>query len=141
MVWKRAAPYPSFVNFDAPNRGNCTVNRGRSNTPLQALTLLNDPAYTEMAFAFADRILTDGPETGDIDRIDFALRHALARPATERETSLLVQLLSHEREILKSDPTLVTQRTTGRQTTDPLELAAWFAVANALLNLDEVICQ
>ena len=58
VVWKRAAPYPSFINFDAPDRGSCTVNRGRSNTPLQALTLLNDPAYAEMALALADRILS-----------------------------------------------------------------------------------
>ncbi|MEM7478556.1 MAG: PSD1 and planctomycete cytochrome C domain-containing protein, partial [Planctomycetota bacterium] len=53
IVLKRAAPYPSFINFDAPDRGSCTVHRDRTNTPLQALTLLNDPAYAEISLAFA----------------------------------------------------------------------------------------
>ena len=79
VVWKRAAPYPSFVNFDAPDRGSCTVNRGRSNTPLQALTLLNDPAYVEMALAFADRVLSESPSTDDRSRLQYAMKLAVAR--------------------------------------------------------------
>ena len=58
VIWRRAAPYPSFVNFDGPDRGACVVQRPRTNTPLQALTLMNDPVYTEAALALADRILT-----------------------------------------------------------------------------------
>ncbi len=143
VVWKRAAPYPSFVNFDAPNRSSCTVNRGRSNTPLQALTLLNDPAYTEMAYAFAARIITESGSTGDEERIQFAIRCALARTASSRETKILRRLIDQQRKLLVNDPTLVSKRTAGNnhENVDPTELAAWFAVANTLLNLDEVICQ
>src|SRR6185503_5796424 len=62
VVLKRAAPYPSFVNFDANNRFACRVRRPRSNTPLQALTLLNDPVYVEAAVAFAKRVLAEKPQ-------------------------------------------------------------------------------
>jgi hypothetical protein len=148
VVWKRAAPYPSFVNFDAPNRGSCTVNRGRSNTPLQALTLLNDPAYTEMAIAFAARIISESVDTSDEERIQFAVRCALARRSSKREREILTELVNHERELIKRDPSLAAKRTAGHDRiandfkgVDPVELAVWFAVANALLNLDEVICQ
>ena len=143
VVWKRAAPYPSFVNFDAPNRGSCTVNRGRSNTPLQALTLLNDPAYTEMAFALAARIIREAAEPSDEQRIQFAVRTALSRSATVQEFKILEELLDHERELINSDPSLVAKRTADNDLAgvDAEELTVWFAVANALLNLDELICQ
>ncbi len=147
VVWKRAAPYPSFINFDAPDRGSCTVRRGRSNTPLQALTLLNDPAYAEMALAMADRILSQSPRQDDAGRIDFAIRLALARAATDKEIRLLQTLLEHERAQVKNDNATIEARTKTPfadmklRTTDKAELAAWFAIANVLLNLDETISQ
>ena len=143
VVWKRAAPYPSFINFDAPNRGNCTVRRDRSNTPLQALTLLNDPAYTEMASAFARRVIREAPESTDASRIEFAVRLALARSATEQEQHLLGQLLIQERDALRDDRTAVSKRTAmaKQEPGEAFELAVWFSVCNTLLNLDEVICQ
>ncbi len=143
VVWKRAAPYPSFVNFDAPNRGNCTVSRGRSNTPLQALTLLNDPAYAEMALAFARRVVDEAPASTDQVRIEFAIRQALARSATEHEQDLLGQLLHQERESLQRDRSMVAKRVGNAILTpdEAMELATWFSVCNTLLNLDEVICQ
>ena len=147
VVWKRAAPYPSFINFDAPDRGSCTVNRGRSNTPLQALTLLNDPAYAEMALAMADRILLGSPSQDDESRIGYAVRLALAREASTYEISLLKDLLDSERRVLQRDETLVAARTKvpfkgmRLRTKDGNELAAWFAVANVLLNLDETMSQ
>src|SRR5581483_5168047 len=72
VVWKRASPYPSFMNFDANARLACTVKRSRSNTPLQALTLLNDPVDVEAAMALARRIVVEhtGPD------VDARLRHA-----------------------------------------------------------------
>ncbi|MDG2223907.1 MAG: PSD1 and planctomycete cytochrome C domain-containing protein [Rubripirellula sp.] len=147
VVWKRAAPYPSFISFDAPDRGSCTVNRGRSNTPQQALTLLNDPAYTEMSLSLADRILAERPDSSDQERIDYGFRLAVARAATTYEISVVRQLLEAERERLRANPALIQQRAKPAidamqmQTTDRAELAAWFAVANALLNLDETMSQ
>lgn len=147
VVWKRAAPYPSFINFDAPDRGTCTVSRGRSNTPLQALTLLNDPAYVEMALALADRILSESPSTDDLERARHAMRLAVAREASERELQILLNLLESERVVLKDQPQLVKARTANSvpalklRSTDMRELAAWFAVANAILNLDETMNQ
>ena len=147
VVWKRAAPYPSFINFDAPDRGSCTVDRGRSNTPLQALTLLNDPAYAEMALAMADRILHESPKDDDQSRIAYAIELALARSGSTYEISLLKDLLDSERQILKRDESLIAARTKvpfkGMKLTskDRGELAAWFAITNALLNLDETMSQ
>ena len=147
VIWKRAAPYPSFINFDAPDRGTCTVSRGRSNTPLQALTLLNDPAYVEMALAFADRVISESPSTDDRDRVRYALKLAVSRDANDEETEILMDLLSSERQELKKQPQLVKARTTVSvpslklRSDDRLELAAWFAVANAILNLDETMNQ
>jgi hypothetical protein len=147
VVWKRAAPYPSFVNFDAPDRGSCTVSRGRSNTPLQALTLLNDPAYAEMSLALADRVLSESPGQDDESRINHAIGLALARPGSSYEISLLKELLDREREAIEANAALVDERTMvpfpamQLRTTERRELAAWFAIANTLLNLDETMSQ
>jgi Protein of unknown function (DUF1553)/Protein of unknown function (DUF1549)/Planctomycete cytochrome C len=147
VVWKRAAPYPSFINFDAPDRGSCTVNRGRSNTPLQALTLLNDPAYAEMALALADRVLSESPSTEDVARITYAFELAVSRTPSTPEIELLKQLLRQERQLVSTDESLAKERTKllvptmQLRTSDHQELAAWFAIANTLLNLDETISQ
>jgi hypothetical protein len=147
VVWKRAAPYPSFINFDAPDRGSCTVQRGRSNTPLQALTLLNDPAYAEMSLALADRILSESPSSDDSSRIEYAMQLAIARKPSTHEAEILMELLRSERQVLADQPGMVQARTERPfdgmrlRCEDRQELAAWFAVANAILNLDETICQ
>lgn len=147
VICKRAALYPSFVNFDAPDRGSCTVNRSRTNTPLQALTLLNDPAYAEMALALADRVLSEAPAATDESRIDYAIRLALARTGEPHEIEVLKKLLAGERETLAGDEKMVAARTKPGfagmklRTKDKAQLAAWFAVANALLNLDETMTQ
>ncbi len=145
VVFKRAAPYPSFVNFDAPDRASCTVQRPRTNTPLQALTLLNDPAYAEMALAFADRVLRESPGDSDRERLDYAFRLAVTRPPTANEIDILSGLLRRQRETLAGDADAVQRRTEvpfggwQPETADRDELAAWFAVTNALLNLDETM--
>jgi hypothetical protein len=145
VVWKRGAPYPSFVNFDAPDRATCTVGRPRTNTPLQALTLLNDPVYAEAALALAQRTLQERPESDVNDRLEFAFRLCVARAPRERELAILRRVLEAEQQTLTRDPKLAWERLKNlpefaRPTTDePVELAAWFAVANVLLNLDETI--
>ena len=87
-IWRRNSHYPSFANFDAPDRAACVVQRDVSNTPLQALTLLNDPAYVEMAKAFAKRIAQEGGNTLE-DKIEWAFRTALSRIPREPEKQLL----------------------------------------------------
>ncbi|MGB7343964.1 MAG: DUF1553 domain-containing protein, partial [Pirellulaceae bacterium] len=119
--------------------------RGRTNTPLQALTLLNDPAYAEMALAMADRVLRETVGQSDSERLTFAMRLAVARDATDAEIDILKRLLQQERLRVESDAALVKQRTAVPiesmmlHTEDKTELAAWLAVANAILNLDETI--
>ena len=82
VVLKRGSPYPSFVTFDATERMTCVTRRSRSNTPLQSLVLLNDPVYTEAAFAFARRILSDSPGDTDTSRIGYGFRIAVSRQPT-----------------------------------------------------------
>ncbi len=145
VVWRRAAPYPSFINFDAPDRAACTVQRPRTNTPLQALTLLNDPAYAEMAVALAQRMLTEAPSGEPRAVAEFGLKLCAARQPRRDEIETLVQLYTQERKRIANEPGLAVNRMTNmlprlRQYDDNLqELAAWFAVANVLLNLDETI--
>ncbi len=128
VVWKRSAPYPSFVNFDANSRLACRVQRPRSNTPLQALTLINDPVYVEAATAFARRVLTELPNGDDTTRIQYAFRLAVSRPARPEEIRVLQELLDEERTARKNRPQSAQA-----------ELAAWTAVTTTLLNLDETI--
>jgi hypothetical protein len=120
-VWKRGSPYPSFVNFDATARNACTVRRSRSNTPLQALTLLNDPVYVEAARALAARVLRERPDTTVPARIHHAFQLCLARLPSP------VELAALERLHAQQSAAHVTPAT------------AWQAVAAALLNLDETI--
>ncbi len=147
VICKRAAPYPSFITFDAPNRGGCTVQRSRSNTPLQALTLLNDRAYSEMALAFADRILVEAEEESDAARMTWAMKLAVARTPSQQEVTLLLELLNNERQRLINHPKQIEQRIklkapgTKFYTEDDAEIAAWFSIANTILNLDETMTQ
>jgi hypothetical protein len=87
-LWRRNSHYPSFANFDAPDRTACVVQRDVSNTPLQSLTLLNDPVYVEMAKAFGKRIEKEGGEFLD-EQIGWAFQTALARAPRESESQLL----------------------------------------------------
>ena len=141
IVYRRAAPYPSMVNFDAPDRGACTVQRPRTNTPLQALTLLNDPAYGEMALALADRILTESSEASLDARIDYAMKLACGRKATAKEKVTLSafvtsrQLTAAQAKVIVAGASSVYKA----QHPDVVELATWYFVGNVLLNLDETI--
>ena len=121
VVLKRGAPNPSFVNFDASARMACVVKRSRSNTPLQALTLLNDPVYVEAAQAFATRVLREKLNAPLPDQITHAFRLALARTPTPTELTVLTHL--HQTQLDNGAP-LPT---------------AWTALTTTLLNLDECI--
>src|SRR5690606_6801839 len=91
-IWKRSFLHPSLLAFDAPTREECTAERTRSNTPLQALVLLNDSTYVEAARVFAERIVREGGVQVS-DRLDWAFRQALSRDVTRQEFSVLAALL------------------------------------------------
>ncbi len=147
IIWKRDAPYPSLVSFDAPDRTACVVNRSKTNTPLQALTLLNDPAYSEMAVGLAIRMLSEPRDKTDRGRIIYGFRLCLSREPKTDEIDILLDLLKQERAAIRKNPQLVKERVKivlpgfPMKIGAPQETAVWFAISNALLNLDETITQ
>lgn len=156
VVWRRAAPYPSFVNFDAPDRAACVVKRPSTNTPLQALTLLNDRAYLEMAYGLARRAIGegDGDATASVTRM---VQHSLCRLPTASEVETLVELYRDQRDRFTNDPKQrklflksvghddkfltdrITKSSSAASQPDVNHVAAMTVVANVLLNLDESI--
>jgi hypothetical protein len=147
VVWRRSAPYPSFMNFDAQIRATCIVKRSRSNTPLQALTLLNDPVYVEAALAFARRV-TGESASHDAKRLKFAFAACLARGPSATELAALEKLLAASRDRYRKEPEsarrllkpMLDSEQAGSSEIEPqIELAAWFEVCTVLLNLDETI--
>jgi hypothetical protein len=144
VVWKRSVPYASFVNFDATARYACTVKRSRSNTPLQALTLLNDPVYVEAALGLAERIVTERPKASADERIRHAFRLCLIREAKDVEVEVLRKLHQSQRLANQLNPKAAQDLLASFNFTVPdgltaAEFTAWYAVATALLNLDEMI--
>lgn len=141
-IWRRSAPYPSLVVFDAPDRAACTVRRPQSNTPLQALTLLNDPVFVELAAALADRVLQEAP-ADDHSRCVWAVQLVLSRLPKAGELAELTRLLTQARARYAADePAAAALVACHSWTTAHLpaaERAAWFEVAHVLLNLDETI--
>jgi Protein of unknown function (DUF1553)/Protein of unknown function (DUF1549)/Planctomycete cytochrome C len=141
--WCRTFPHPSLVAFDAPSREECTVERPRSNTPLQALVLLNDPTYVEAARAFAERIIRKGGDTPE-QRIQFAYRQALCRSAQPEELRVLTSVLRKHLEQYTADQNAaasllhVGDRPVSKDLALP-ELAAWTSVTRVILNLHETI--
>jgi hypothetical protein len=141
--WCRTFLHPSLLAFDAPTREECTVQRARSNTPLQALVLLNDPIYVEAARALAARVLRDGGAR-DPGRIEWAYRTILSRPPRPSEALLIDELLAKHRAHFRADRSAAGALVhSGESPTpndlDAAELAAWTSVARVLLNLHETI--
>jgi len=143
--WRRSAPYPAFIAFDAPSREVSCERRSRTNTPLQALATLNDPAFVQPAAALARRILEESKGTIE-DRAVHAFRLVLARQPQRTETGHLIELYQENLDRYRHDPaaaeaTAMTGLATiaGVGSLDKAELAAWTIVANVLLNLDETL--
>jgi hypothetical protein len=129
--------------FDSPEATTSCTRRDRSNTPLQALVLLNDPTFVEAARALATRMLKDGGATAE-SRIDFAFRQAVGRPATPGEIAVLTALhKKHLAEYTTDQAQAAAALTNGDskppEGIDAAELAAWISVARAILNLHEVV--
>ncbi len=142
-IWKRTAPPPSLILFDAPAREVCTVKRSRTNTPLQALALLNEITYVEAAHRLGERMLTEGGSTAE-QRLTHGFRLATARRPTTDELRILVDGLNSDLNRFQADPKSAeaylgvgTSRASEKLRT--VELAAYSLSANVLLNLDEVV--
>jgi mono/diheme cytochrome c family protein len=142
----RSVPYPMLQAFDAPNGESSCVRRARSNTPLQALTTLNEPLFVDAARALALRILKNGGAT-DTDRVNYAFRLCVARPASAKESQVLLSLIGKEEKRLSQgwlsarDLTgfVMTARSPLPDGATPNDWAAWTAAARVVLNLDETI--
>jgi len=162
VVIKRGSPYPSFINFDANNRFACTVSRSRSNTPLQALTLLNDRVYVEAARAIAWRAMRSatgrsatGRSIASTIREEFV--RCVARNPTDAELETLTSLYSSQRQAAEQDPQSVgellpddeaafladddrsAESASLTEAERASEFSAWYSVATVLLNLHETI--
>jgi Protein of unknown function (DUF1553)/Protein of unknown function (DUF1549)/Planctomycete cytochrome C len=141
-LWQRSFLQPSLLNFDAPSREECTVNRINSDTPQQALDLLNDPIYVEAARYFAQNVLKSG--LNGPPAIDWAFDRALSRKPTEKERQVLLKLYQESLTEFRADPKAATEFIhTGEKPVDPAlkpaDLAAMTTVARAILNLHETI--
>ena len=141
--WKRTVAPPSMMNFDASDREVCTVHVKRTNTPLQALNMMNDTTFVETARSLAQRVLRDGGPSA-AERIDDAFRLVLSRPPRPEETEVLLSLLETYREEFGGDIDAAEEFLGAGESgwdpqTDVRELAAYSAVASLVLNLDETI--
>lgn len=141
--WQRTFLHPMMKAFDAPSREECTASRARSNTPLQALVLLNDPTFVEAARVFAERIMREGGENTEA-KIEWAYQIALSRPIDEAIAMTLRQLFrSHLSHYQRDHDAAIALLSQGNAAADPnlnaAEVAAWASVARVLLNLNESI--
>jgi hypothetical protein len=141
--WKRAVPPPSMMTFDSAGREACVVRETRTNTPLQALTLMNDVTYLEAARVMAQRMMTEGG-SAPADRIGYGFRLATARPPSEKKAEVLLRSYQHyldqyqtnvesARKLLSAGESPVNPKL------DTSELAAYTTVASLILNLDETV--
>jgi hypothetical protein len=142
---RRSTPYPMLQAFDTPNGDSSCVRRMRSDTPLQALTTLNEIVFTECAQALAKKTLEEGGKT-DAARIEYAFRRTLARKPTSDETAELLDLMAKQKKRIADGWINPTEVATGKNEKlslpdgiTPAQLAAYTVVSRVLLNLDETI--
>ena len=140
--WRRSAPYPSFMTFDATSREFCTLKRIRTNTPLQALTTLNDPAFFDAARGLARRILAEASPS-EQDRVNYGFRLCASRHPEAVELNRLEAFYQQQLEHFRQDPKAAADVALGSgQTSSPsdsAEAAAWTMVANVMLNMDQTL--
>ena len=141
--WKRTAPPPQMNILDAPSREACTIRRERTNTPMQALMLMNDPQFFEAARVFAERAIREGGETSE-ERIAFIFEVATAREPKPMEAALLLETLQAHAEEFKADPEaakalIAVGESKPDDKLEAVEVATWTMIANLILNLDEVL--
>ena len=140
--WKRTSPYPEFTNFDAPSREFCVARRPRTNTPLQALTVLNDPVYIEAAQSLARRMMREVADDPPA-RVRRGFLLVLARSPKPAELERLLSLYRHEMAYFSEDgataKAMAGSAAAELKSSELAQAAAWTVVANVLLNLDETL--
>ena len=141
--WKRTSPPPSMSTLDAPSRESCMVRRERTNTPLQALLLMNDVQFVEAARKMAERVMRDGGST-PADRVRFAFRLATSRHPDNDERDVFLQLYRanlnrYKRNTQAAAELLSVGEAKRDEALDSAELAAWTIISNLILNLDETL--
>ena len=139
--FQRTSPYPMLMTFDAPDSNVTCTRRDRSNTPLQALTLLNDPVFHECAQALGRRMMKESPGGDSATRLTFAFVACLGRPPTDKELASLCQLFSEFRVLADADHAAAAKLAGMPQPSeaDLSDTAAAIAVARVILNLDEFV--
>ena len=144
MHWQRTFMHPMLAGFDAPSREECAADRLQSNSPQQALILLNDPSFVEAARGFAISLLAEKPEAKDDERIRQAILRAVSRNPRKGEVDSLVAFLQSQRTAYKAVPEdakalLKIGNSDPGNGHDPIELAAWTQTCRVLLNLHETL--
>ena len=143
LFWKRTAPPPTMITFDAPSREKCRARRERTNTPLQALITLNDPQYFEAARHLGYRMLHEGGAE-DAARLRYGFRLATGRAPANSEYTVLEESLAAQRahftqDVESAKKAVAVGESPVPDDVAPPELAAYTMVANLILNLDEVL--
>jgi hypothetical protein len=141
--WKRTVPYPTLSIFDVPDREVCVVQRSKTDTPLQALELMNDPVQLEAARKLAERMLLEGGTTPR-ERLDFAFELAMSRKPRPEEQQPLFALLEKRLAAYRAEPAaakafIAVGESKPNAALDPVDLAAYANLASLILNLDETI--
>ncbi|MFO0872166.1 MAG: DUF1553 domain-containing protein [Pirellulales bacterium] len=141
--WKRTSPPPSLATFDAPSRETCTVRRARTNTPLQALVLMNDKQFVEAARKLAERMMSEGGTTA-AERATYGFRLTTSRVPTAAESAVLARIYETQLKLFQANPQAAGQllsygEAPRNMSLDAADLAACTMVANVLLNLDETV--
>jgi hypothetical protein len=141
--WRRTIPPPSMTVFDAADREMCRVQRARTNTPLQALTLMNDVTYVEASRKLAERMMREGGEASD-ERLNYGFRLVTGRAPGPQELAVLAETFQKMREAYRKDRSsakeLLREGEAARNSKlDPREVAAYAAVASLILNTDEAV--
>ncbi|MEM1356765.1 MAG: DUF1553 domain-containing protein [Bacteroidota bacterium] len=141
VFWKRTVPHPTLGTFDVPNRNECTVRRQKTNTPLQALVLMNDPAFVEAARILGTKVTRAADKNAAIANI---FTHLSGRPPVEAEIELLKQVRKNELDVFteqpgKADGWLTAGFTKADPNLDPIEVAADAVLASVIINSDAVI--
>jgi hypothetical protein len=142
-IWKRTAPPPEMTLFDAPARETCRIRRSRTDTPLQALVLMNDVTFLEASRVLAQRMLEEGGPTPE-SRINYVFERVLCRKPTPRETQILTAGLQKRLAVYQAEPAIAQKLLSQGDypkdpKLDPVQVAAYTMTASVLLNLDETV--